>query len=294
MQHEEKCKGLNSLTCPKCMTVFSSKSAKYKHKMRNYCKAKSISEYQNPNLQNVIQHSKVNNSFNTTNNITNNNTINNNTTNKIYNIIVNDYGKERKDYITTDAIIKVLVNRNIIPDYIDLKHFNEKFPENNNIKIENNVWRAWYLSCRRWEEINGIIEPFYDIKYAESNNGIDWQPTNITCIPLSEDYGGIAQASVVKEKDLYHMWFSARKKTDYRNNPKNSYKIFHATSQDGYKWAINKKPDLDISLQGWDSIMVEYPYVFKYLDEYYMFYNGNGFGKEGIGYAIKKNSLSVR
>ena len=161
------------------------------------------------------------------------------------------------------------------------------------ILIENNVWRAWYLSCRKWELINNIVEPIYDIKYAESHNGIDWEPKNISCIPLLADEGGISQASVIKNNNKYYMWFSFRNKTDYRTNKNNSYKIGLAVSDDGLSWMRTKQPDLMPSDNGWDSVMVEYPYVIEYNNEYYMFYNGNGFGKEGIGYARKKNTFSV-
>jgi hypothetical protein len=157
------------------------------------------------------------------------------------------------------------------------------------IMIENNIWRAWYLSCRKWQEINGIVEPFYDIKYAESTNGIDWEPHNKTCIHMDEDFAGISQASVLKIENKYHMWFSARKKTDYRTNPNNSYRIYKAISHNGIDWEYDKTPSLDVSETGWDSTMVEYPYVIFDKQSYYMFYTGNGFGKEGIGYAkIKK------
>jgi hypothetical protein len=43
---------------------------------------------------------------------------------------------------------------------------------------------------------------------------------------------------------------------------------------------------LDIDLYSdWENIMVEYPHVIEYENKLYMFYNGNGFGKTGIGYA---------
>ena len=155
------------------------------------------------------------------------------------------------------------------------------------IIIENNVWRAWYLSCRKWEQHNGIIEPFYDIKYAESKNGIDWEPLNITCVSLLENQGGISQAKVIKENNIYYMWYSVRNKTNYRTDKNNSYRIKLAISNDGITWQINNKIDLDTSETGWDSVMVEYPYVITHNNRKYMFYNGNGFGKEGIGYAIK-------
>lgn len=155
------------------------------------------------------------------------------------------------------------------------------------ILIENDIWRAWYLSCRKWEEHNGIIEPFYDIKYAESKNGIDWEPMNITCISLKENEGGISQAKVVKQNGKYYMWYSVRNKTDYRTNKNNSYRIKVSKSNDGIVWETSDKIELDVSEHGWDSVMVEYPYVIDYCSKKFMFYNGNGFGKEGIGYAIK-------
>lgn len=160
------------------------------------------------------------------------------------------------------------------------------------ILIENNIWKAWYLSCRKWEEINGIIEPFYDIKYAESTNGVDWEPHNITCIHMDEDFAGISQASVIKKNNKYYMWFSARSSIDYRINTKKSYKIYNAISEDGIVWKYDKNACVTASDSGWDSVMVEYPYVIERKNDYCMFYNGNGFGKEGIGIAkIEKNKF---
>ena len=42
IKHEEKCNGLDSLTCPKCMFHFTTKQAKSFHIKRNNCKPKSI------------------------------------------------------------------------------------------------------------------------------------------------------------------------------------------------------------------------------------------------------------
>ena len=55
---------------------------------------------------------------------------------------------------------------------------------------------------------------------------------------------------------------------------------------DGIKWERIKEIELDVSESGWDSEMVCYPYVFEYNDKLYMLYNGNGYGKTGIGLAI--------
>jgi hypothetical protein len=158
------------------------------------------------------------------------------------------------------------------------------------ILIENDVWKMWYLSCRNWIEYEGQQEPIYDIKYATSSNGIDWEPTNITAINLMGDEGGISAARVIK-KDIYYMWFSVRNKVNYRSNPDDSYRIKMATSTDGINWIRDLNPVLDLSKSGWDSEMICYPYIVSEDEEYknmIMFYNGNGFGKTGIGYATNK------
>ncbi len=38
--------------------------------------------------------------------------------------------------------------------------------------------------------------------------------------------------------------------------------------------------------KGMDSEMIEYCFLFKYNLIKYLFYNGNSFGKSGIGYAV--------
>ena len=53
LNHEEKCNGLNILTCPKCMFTFSSKNSKSNHMKKNNCKAKSII-HANNNINNNI------------------------------------------------------------------------------------------------------------------------------------------------------------------------------------------------------------------------------------------------
>jgi len=158
--------------------------------------------------------------------------------------------------------------------------------------MKENVFRGWYLSCREWEEIDNRMEPIYDIKYAESNNGIDWTPKNISCIKLLANEGGISRASVIKKDDLYYMWFSVRARKDYRTNKHCSYRIQMASSKDGIAWERKNKEEFPLSLSGWDSEMIEYPCIIDEEKNLTMFYNGNKFGESGIGYA-EKSSLSL-
>jgi hypothetical protein len=158
------------------------------------------------------------------------------------------------------------------------------------ILIENGVWRMWYLSCLNWIEHDSIMEPTYDIKYAESSDGINWNPMGITCIPLHGDEGGISSCRIIKKENKYIMWYSIRDKINYRNDTKHSYRIKYAESHDGIAWTKNTKIDLDISKNFiWDSEMVCYPFIIQKNNKLIMFYNGNGFGKTGIGYAINES-----
>ena len=157
------------------------------------------------------------------------------------------------------------------------------------IMIEDGLWRMWYLSCLDWVESEYGMEPTYDIIYATSTNGVDWYPTGITCIPLDGDEGGISATRVLKINNEYQMWYSIRNKLDYRNNINNSYRIKKSTSKDGINWIKDNSIELDISENiEWENTMVCYPYILKTKNKLIMFYNGNGFGKTGIGYAVKE------
>ena len=77
------------------------------------------------------------------------------------------------------------------------------------------------------------------------------------------------------------MWYSRR------IGRKESSLLGYAVSQDGITWQrrddlMNLLPSED----GWDSQMICYPCVFEHRGQRYMFYNGNYFGKTGIGLAI--------
>jgi hypothetical protein len=130
------------------------------------------------------------------------------------------------------------------------------------------------------------MEPTYDIKYATSLNGIDWVPTGIVSIPLENNEGGISACRVIVNEGKYKMWYSIRDKINYRDNIDHSYRIKTATSLNGIDWVKNNNIDLDITTESeWDNIMTCYPFIINKKDKMIMFYNGNNFGKTGIGYA---------
>lgn len=156
------------------------------------------------------------------------------------------------------------------------------------VMIEDGTWRAWYQSCTRWALIDGRPEPFYHLKYAESADGLNWMRRGQVAIDYADEReGGISGASVLREGGLYHMYYCYRGAAGYRDDPSRSYRIGYARSPDGITWTRrDDEAGIDVSPTGWDSEMIAYPRVVRHGDRHYMFYNGNGFGRSGFGYAV--------
>ncbi len=153
------------------------------------------------------------------------------------------------------------------------------------LKFSENDWRMWYLSCEKIELINNHPEPFYNVKYATSENGIDWNRNNEICIHFDTATDAIGRPCVWKHKGKFYMLHSNRLASGYRTEKDKSYRIEMSESEDGIRW--NRKSDFNFkkSDSGWDSIMNEYTSIIpKNGDGYYVFYNGNGFGNSGFGY----------
>lgn len=149
------------------------------------------------------------------------------------------------------------------------------------VLVEDGRWRMWYVSGTGWEMKDGRPQHRYHIKYAESSDGIAWKREGFVCIDYkSADEYAISRPCVVKDGDVYRMWFASRG---------GSYRIGYAESEDGLKWTRkDEESGIDVSSSGWDSEMVAYPYVFEHEGDFCMLYNGNDYGKSGIGVAVHK------
>ena len=147
------------------------------------------------------------------------------------------------------------------------------------ILYENNIYRMWYISGDRWFKVGKETFPEYNIKYAESNDGINWSRNGKICINYKDrNEHALARPFVLKENGIYKMWFSFKGE---------NYKIGYAESIDGFEW-IRKDEEIFFkkSKYNFDSQMQEYAFIVNHNNKKFMFYNGNEYGKDGIGYAI--------
>ncbi|MBN8828223.1 MAG: hypothetical protein J0H68_05905 [Sphingobacteriia bacterium] len=153
------------------------------------------------------------------------------------------------------------------------------------MKEEEGKWHMWYMVVTKWLTINGKLEGLHTIYYASSTDGINWNRENVRCIEPNEELECIANPCVIRENGVYKMWYCSRKALDFRDG-QNSYRMGYAESRDGKNWVrMDDRMQFDVSNEGWDSLMVAYPAIIDVKGSRYMFYNGNGFGKTGIGCA---------
>jgi hypothetical protein len=151
---------------------------------------------------------------------------------------------------------------------------------------EQQAYRMWYVSGTQWADVDGKLEPIYVIRHARSSDGIHWQRSGELCVPQRHELEAHAHPSVIRGGTGYRMWFCYRDSRDFRDGA-GSYRIGYAESYDGVSWLrMDERAGIDVSAHGWDSTTLCYPYVIEFDGATHMFYNGNGFGRSGIGYAI--------
>ncbi|MBQ9537264.1 MAG: hypothetical protein IJU79_05685 [Desulfovibrionaceae bacterium] len=168
---------------------------------------------------------------------------------------------------------------------LDRDRIDYQFVAVNDVIYDNNIFKTWYLSCIEWKIENGKPKHYYNIHYAESLDGINWNKLDGPVIDFKNEYEyAISTPRVIKdEPNHYKMWYSYRGQKHI-----DTYRIGYAESEDGIHWIRKDEAmsSFDVSETGWDSEMICYPYLFKHNDRLYMLYNGNNYGKTGCGLAV--------
>jgi len=141
-------------------------------------------------------------------------------------------------------------------------------------------YRMFYSSLTAWENMDGEKRSYYCIGQSRSTDGRIWDMFQYSIIHGADNF---ARPCIIYEDGKYKMWYSYSKYDEHR------YRIGYAESVDrGITWETqHDKIEFDVGPSGsFDSDMMAYPYIFNYQGIKYMLYNGNDFGKKGIGYGI--------
>ena len=139
--------------------------------------------------------------------------VGNNNNNKCYNIknqtiMINSFGKENMDYITSELLQKLLKGPySAVPKLIKNIHFHPKHPENHNVKITNkklpyaSVWdkNKWLIKDKR-----DVIESMVDKSFNLLDEQLEDNPEGIES-DKKITFSGIQDKYVENDRDTHKM-----------------------------------------------------------------------------------------
>jgi hypothetical protein len=144
-------------------------------------------------------------------------------------------------------------------------------------------YRLWYVAGSEWIALDGKSMPVYDIRYAESSDGIHWPDKGEVQIAITgPDEHGFGRPCVIpKPGGGYRMFYSVRRRS------LGAYRLGYAESADGHAWQrMDDKLNLDVTAGSFDSDAIMYAAPIMVDNRLYVFYNGNGFGRDGFAVAV--------
>jgi len=142
---------------------------------------------------------------------------------------------------------------------------------------EGSGYRMYYVAGTEW--LNKDL-PRYNIQTALSTDGKNWEREGVVAIDFAPGENALARPYVIIDDGIYRMWFSS--KGDY-------YVPRYAESTDGINWTrYDDAVDLRPTPNSPDQEMICYPIVLKHDGRHIMYYNGNGYGENGICLAVEK------
>lgn len=145
------------------------------------------------------------------------------------------------------------------------------------------LFRLWYVAGSEWIDLDGKSMPVYDIRYAESDDGINWPDHGEVQIPITDpDEHGFGRPCVIaKPGGGYRMFYSVRRRSF------GAYRLGYAESADGNTWArMDEQLNLDVTPEAFDSDAIMYAAPIEIDGKLYVFYNGNNFGRDGFAAAV--------
>jgi len=148
------------------------------------------------------------------------------------------------------------------------------------MQMPQGSYKIWYGSTLSKNSKSG--EMLHVINHGSSVDGFNWKKNGLSLPYQEQVINAFSRPSVIcYDHKNFEMWYS------YRRAGQKSYGISSAVSNDGKKWLHNKEHlQMSTSNSGWDSEMIEYPFVFQHKQNLYMLYNGNDYGKTGFGLAV--------
>ncbi len=154
-----------------------------------------------------------------------------------------------------------------------------------NIIKQGTTYKMWYHADSYKQSTwlvneSGKMQPIYSERYLESDNLLSWNGKGQNVLEFeSEDEHGLSIGSIWIDNGIYKCIYSVRSLSK-------GYRLGYAESKDGKNFSrMDDVLNLDVSPGDFDSEMMCYAKIIKIGKQTYLFYSGNGYGMEGIGFA---------
>jgi hypothetical protein len=151
------------------------------------------------------------------------------------------------------------------------------------------IYSLFYIFGTEWSDGQLKPERTYKIGRMKSDDGFTFVRIveGNQIIPDTIENEAQAMPTVVRINEIYHMFYCYRSSFDFRNGGANGYRLGHATSSDGEIWSLSHE-ELPSIFPDWCQNMQCYPHAAIIETELYLFFNGNMFGKNGVGLITKE------
>lgn len=148
--------------------------------------------------------------------------------------------------------------------------------------LEGGTWKCWCAQSDRLIDVDGKVVPSYSLGFMESTDGIHWPETAEVCLRADDEVFGYGRSAVWRESNgEWNALLSLRRRGA-------GYAIRHGTSTDGRHWDLQAVSPLSLMPEQTVDAQAEtmFPSILRDGDRMLMFYNGDGFGREGIRLAV--------
>lgn len=140
-------------------------------------------------------------------------------------------------------------------------------------------WLMVYTSFLEWEgekrrtDSHPNKQPSYNLKTAYSDDLINWKRDYQAILPFKKNEHIQGKPVLMQDSENNTLFFSSRG---------DQYRISCARGKDIRQ--LERMPDLVFEYSDWISSTQEYAFPLKIADMTYLFFNGNGYGRTGLGY----------
>ncbi|MBL4810819.1 MAG: hypothetical protein JKX69_00315 [Rhodobacteraceae bacterium] len=147
---------------------------------------------------------------------------------------------------------------------------------------------GWYMSGTGWISPEPQKhDPVYGLVNARSDDGVHWLRSGGQIMP-GKDNGGLTRPWVAQIGDRRRLFYSHRAALGFRAGGAAGYRLMQVPLEANALTITQPEPVLfenPAQPEAWDHEMQCYASVVPHEIGYVMFYNGNGFGNNGLGWA---------